>query len=123
MATEITMDDLLGATIEYGASDLHVRANMPPELRVHGELQPIADEVLTPEDTYALCQQICSEEQLAEVEQNGGADFALAHEDGTRFRVSVFKERKRPDGLRQVHHPRLDDRHHQPRTRRAHHHD
>ena len=94
MATEITMDDLLGATIEYGASDLHVRANMPPELRVHGELQPIADEVLTPEDTYALCQQICSEEQLAEVEQNGGADFALAHEDGTRFRVSVFKERK-----------------------------
>ena len=94
MATEITMEDLLGATIEYGASDLHVRANMPPELRVHGELQPIADEVLTPEDTYALCQQICSEEQLAEVEQNGGADFALAHEDGTRFRVSVFKERK-----------------------------
>ena len=94
MATEITMDDLLAATIEYGASDLHVRANMPPELRVHGELQPIAEEILTPEDTYTLCCQICSDEQLAEVEQNGGADFALAHEDGTRFRVSVFKERK-----------------------------
>ena len=94
MATEITMDDLLGATIEYGASDLHVRANMPPELRVHGELQPISDEILTAEDTYALCRQICTDEQLAEVEQNGGADFALAHEDGTRFRMSVFKERK-----------------------------
>ena len=94
MATEITMEDLLGATIEYGASDLHVRANMPPELRVHGELQPISDEILTAEDTYGLCRQICDDEQLAEVEQNGGADFALAHEDGTRFRVSVFKERK-----------------------------
>ena len=44
--TEITVNDLLGATIEYGASDLHIRANMPPELRVHGELQPISDEIL-----------------------------------------------------------------------------
>jgi twitching motility protein PilT len=94
--TDITMNDLLAATIEYGASDLHVRANMPPELRVHGELQPIADEDLSPEDTYELCRQICSPEQLEEVEKNGGADFAVAHEDGTRFRVSVFKERKKP---------------------------
>ena len=92
--TEITVNDLLEATIEYGASDLHVRANMPPELRVHGELQPISDEILTPEDTYELCSQMCNDEQLKEVEQNGGADFALSHDDGTRFRVSVFKERK-----------------------------
>ena len=34
-------------------------------------------------------------EQVAEAESNGGTDFALAHEDGTRFRVSVFKERGR----------------------------
>ena len=46
MATDITMNDLLAATIEYGASDLHVRANMPPELRVHGELQPISSAIL-----------------------------------------------------------------------------
>lgn len=94
MATEITIEDLLAATIEYGASDLHIRANMPPELRVHGELQPISEEDLAPEDTYELCKQMCSEHQLAEVERNGGADFALAHADGTRFRVSVFRERK-----------------------------
>ena len=94
MATEITIEDLLAATIEYGASDLHIRANMPPELRVHGELQPISEEDLAPEDTYELCKQMCSEHQLAEVERNGGVDFALAHADGTRFRVSVFRERK-----------------------------
>ena len=94
MATEITVRDLLDATIEYGASDLHVRANMPPELRVHGELQPISDEILTPEDTFELCRQMCNDAQIEEVERNGGADFALSHEDGTRFRVSVFKERK-----------------------------
>jgi twitching motility protein PilT len=95
MATEITMKDLLQATIDEGASDLHVRALMPPELRVHGELVAIADEPFTDEDTYKLCHEIMTPEQAEEVEKNGGADFALSHEDGTRFRVSVFKERKR----------------------------
>jgi len=95
MATEITMKDLLQVTIDEGASDLHVRALMPPELRVHGELLPVADEPLSEEDTYTLCKEICSEAHLAEVEKNGGADFAVAHSDGTRFRCSVFKERKR----------------------------
>ncbi|MBO7166055.1 MAG: type IV pilus twitching motility protein PilT [Kiritimatiellae bacterium] len=89
------MKDLLQATIDEGASDLHVRALMPPELRVHGELVAIADEPFTDEDTYKLCHEIMTPEQAEEVEKNGGADFAVSHEDGTRFRVSVFKERKR----------------------------
>ena len=95
MASDITMKDLLQATIDEGASDLHVRALMPPELRVHGELVAIADESFTEEETYTLCREIMTPELLEEVERNGGADFALAHEDGTRFRVSVFKERGR----------------------------
>ena len=95
MATEITMKDLLQATIDEGASDLHVRAFMPPELRVHGELVPIADEAFDAEDTYKLCEELCNADQLAEVEKHGGADFAVSHDDGTRFRVSVFKERNR----------------------------
>ena len=95
MATEITMRDLLLATIDEGASDLHVRAFMPPELRIHGELVAIADEAFTAEETRRLCNEIMTPEQVAEAESNGGTDFALAHEDGTRFRVSVFKERGR----------------------------
>ena len=59
MATEITMHDLLQATIDEGASDLHVRAFMPPELRVHGELQPISEEIFDEADTYKLCREIC----------------------------------------------------------------
>lgn len=95
MATEITMRDLLQATIDEGASDLHVRAFMPPELRIHGELVAIADEAFTAEETRRLCNEIMTPEQVSEAESNGGTDFALAHEDGTRFRVSVFKERGR----------------------------
>ncbi len=95
MAGDITMRDLLQATIDENASDLHIRALMPPELRVHGELVPISDEVFTEEETRRLCQEIMTPGQIAGVERDGGADFALSHEDGTRFRVSVFKERGR----------------------------
>ena len=100
---DFSMKDLLQATIDEGGSDLHIRAYMAPKLRVHGELLPLSDEALTEEESYALCKEIATDEQMAEVEKNGGADFALAHPDGTRFRVSIFKERKRYGAvLRQI---------------------
>jgi len=100
---DIHISDLLQATIDEGASDLHIRAQMPPKLRVHGELLPIADEALSDEEAHELVKEMATEEQMEEVEKNGGADFALAHPDGTRFRVSIFKERKRYGAvLRQI---------------------
>ena len=100
---DVHMSELLQATIDEGGSDLHIRAHMPPELRVHGELCPLSDEALTEEDAYNLVREISTDEQMEEVEKNGGADFALSHPDGTRFRVSVFKERKRYGAvLRQI---------------------
>ena len=100
---DIHMEELLQATIDEGASDLHIRALMPPKLRVHGELWPLGDAVLSEEDTLSLVKEIADEDQMAELEKNGGADFALAHPDGTRFRVSIFKERKRYSAvLRQI---------------------
>ena len=100
---DIHMQELLQATIDEGGSDLHIRALMPPKLRVHGELLPLSEESLSEEDSYALVKEIANEEQMAELEKSGGADFALAHPDGTRFRVSIFKERKRYGAvLRQI---------------------
>ena len=100
---DIHMEELLQATIDEGGSDLHIRAYMPPKLRVHGELLPLSDEPLSEEDSAALVREISDDEQMAELEKNGGADFALAHPDGTRFRVSIFKERKRYGAvLRQI---------------------
>ena len=104
---DIHVSDLLQATIDEGASDLHLRANMPPKLRVHGELLPIADEELSEDDSKALVMEMLEHlgdpAKVEELEKNGGADFALAHPDGTRFRVSVFRERKRYGAvLRQI---------------------
>lgn len=104
---DIHIEDLLQATIDEGGSDLHIRAQMPVKLRVHGELVPIMEEALTEEESYELCKEMVARssypDKMDEVETNGGADFALAHPDGTRFRVSIFKERKRYGAvLRQI---------------------
>ena len=104
---EFHKDELLQAIIDEGGSDLHIRARMPPLLRVHGELLPLAEEPMNDDESQALVCEFVNgiaendpkrkpdvEKLLKELETNGGADFALAHPDGTRFRVSFFKERK-----------------------------
>ena len=91
--TEITMADLMQAAIDEGSSDLHIRVGRPPILRCSGALEPLDCPDLTPGDTAKLVLEIATEEQIDEVERNGGADFGLAFSEAARFRVSVFKER------------------------------
>ena len=91
--TEITMNDLMQATVDEGSSDLHIRVGRPPILRCSGALEPLDCPEFSPADTAKLVLEITNEEQLEEVERNGGADFGLHFSEAARFRVSVFKER------------------------------
>ena len=94
MGTELTMTELMQATVDEGASDLHIRAGIPPSLRIHGSLTPLDVPPLTEEDTRALVYSFTPEDKQHELENNGGADFATSLGE-TRFRTSVFKERNR----------------------------
>ena len=87
------MNDLLQLCVGEGASDLHIRVNVPPMLRIHGSLTPLDMAPLTPDETHELMTEIASPEQCAEVDRNGGSDFAISYADAARFRVSVFRER------------------------------
>ena len=93
MSQEMTMQDLLQATVDEGSSDLHIRVGMPPMLRVHGSLTPLDAPPLTREDTYELVKSVTPEEKMAEIERVGGTDYALPFGDVARFRVSAFRER------------------------------
>ncbi|MDA3923858.1 MAG: type IV pilus twitching motility protein PilT [Kiritimatiellae bacterium] len=95
MNSELTMEDLLQATVDEGSSDLHIRVGVPPMLRINGSLTPLDIPPLTEEDTEHLARSISQEDAMAEIEDHGGADFALPFHDVARFRVSVFKERSR----------------------------
>ena len=75
--TEITMNDLMQAAVDEGASDLHIRVGRPPVLRCSGALEPLDCPEFTAADTAKMLLEIANEEQLEEVEKNGGADFVL----------------------------------------------
>lgn len=90
---DFIMDDLLQMCVDEGASDLHIRVGLPPELRIHGALTPLDCDPLTAEDTEALQKSISTQAQIEEVDRNGGSDFAIAYKDLARFRVSIFRER------------------------------
>lgn len=93
MDMELTMQDLLQATVDEGSSDLHIRVGVPPMLRIHGSLTPLDIPPLTPACSQALALSIMPEDKAQEVEECGGADFGLPFGEVARFRVSVFKER------------------------------
>ena len=88
-----SMSDLLQLVVAEGASDLHIRVNSPPVIRVHGILHRIEGPALKPEDAEELMRTITSEENIQSTRERGGADFGFAFADAARFRVSVFKER------------------------------
>ena len=90
---DYSMEDLMQAACDNGASDIHVEVGNPPLLRVHGELEKLDMEPLQPEDTEQLMRAIATESQIRSVHENGGADFGYAFQDLARFRVSVYKQK------------------------------
>lgn len=46
-------------TVEVGASDLHLVAGQPPVLRVHGELRPLDEGVLSGDSLKPILEAAC----------------------------------------------------------------
>jgi twitching motility protein PilT len=80
---------------ERGASDLHLNPGRPPVARVKGDLVALDGAPLDDATAKALCRELCTDAQWAEVERVGTTDFGLAHTRGDRFRVSVLRQRGR----------------------------
>jgi len=88
-----SMSDLLQLVVSENASDLHVRAGIPPTIRLHGVLHKVEGPSLKPEDTEELMRSITSEENIRQVRERGTVDFGFAFGELARFRVSAFKEK------------------------------
>lgn len=89
------MEKLLATVIQLKASDLHISVGQPPVVRHHGRMRKldIGGGVLDPDDTTALMKSITPDRCQQELQQRGGADFAIEYVDGVRFRVAVFKQK------------------------------
>jgi twitching motility protein PilT len=87
---DYTIVDLLIELSERQASDLHITANIPPTLRVHGRLVRLDYEPLTPEDTRGLAFSIMREDQRKRLEKDKEIDFGYSQKGIGRFRVNCF---------------------------------
>jgi twitching motility protein PilT len=88
-----SMSDLLQLVVAEGASDLHLRAGVPPVIRLHGVLHRVEGPPLRPEDSEELMRSITSEEHVQQIRERGTVDFGFAFGELARFRVSAFKEK------------------------------
>src|SRR6187549_3294454 len=89
------MEKLLATVIQIKASDLHISVGQPPVVRHQGRLRKldIGGGLLDNDDTTGLMKSITPDRCQQELQQKGGADFAIEYVDGYRFRVAVFKQK------------------------------
>jgi twitching motility protein PilT len=91
--SNILMEKLLTTVISQKASDLHISVGQPPVIRHHGRLRRLDTKVLDADDTTGLMKSITPDRCQQELQEKGGADFAIEYKDGVRFRVAIFKQK------------------------------
>ncbi|MBA3806588.1 MAG: type IV pilus twitching motility protein PilT [Acidobacteria bacterium] len=91
---QLSLSDLLKKLIEMSGSDLHLTTNTPPQVRVHGELQPLTDvRTLTSADTKSLAYSVLTDAQKHRFEENLELDFSFGVRGLSRFRANLFNQR------------------------------
>ena len=89
----MNIEDLMRATVELKASDLHISPGQPPIMRIHGELTPLKDQgPLTADKTKELVYSVFSQAQIKLFEHELEIDFAHAIPNVARFRVNAFHQ-------------------------------
>jgi len=87
------IDKLLTTVIQLKASDLNISVGQPPVVRLHGRLRKLDAKVLDADDTTALMKSITPDRCQQELQEKGGADFAIEYTGGERFRTAIFKQK------------------------------
>jgi twitching motility protein PilT len=93
MAHAFDLVDLLQRTVAAGGSDLHLCADSPPMVRVHGVLAPLEGALVSVQDCRDLIAGILTESQRARLEEEWELDFALQVEGVGRFRGNAHYSR------------------------------
>src|SRR5438552_10368211 len=90
---ELSLRQLLEGMVQRRASDLHLTAGVPPEMRIDGPITRTEYEVLTPEKCIALAYSVLSTEQRKRFETTKELDFSFGIKNLSRYRANVFLQR------------------------------
>ncbi|SHG58225.1 PilT/PilU family type 4a pilus ATPase [Massilia sp. CF038] len=89
----MAMDRLFQLMKEKHASDMFFAVNSPVQIKINGNLIPINQQKLDPENIDALLSEICSAEQLAELRRENELNMGISVPNLGRFRLSAFRQR------------------------------
>ena len=88
------ISDLLAFSVKNQASDLHLSADMPPMIRVHGDIRKINLPVLDHAQVRAMIYDIMSDTQRKQYEESLECDFSFEIANLARFRVNAFNHKR-----------------------------
>ena len=86
-------NELLLELIRQGGSDLHLAADNPPVIRLHGTLLPMNDQAARSAAQVAeIIRQIVGEDDFKELERSWELDSAITLEGGYRLRINAYRQ-------------------------------
>ena len=89
----MAMDRLFQLMKEKNASDMFFAVNSPVHIKINGNLIPINQQKLDPDNILSLLSEICSPEQMEELEREHELNMGVSVPNLGRFRLSAFRQR------------------------------
>ena len=87
---------LLESMLEKNASDLFITSHASPSIKNDGQMKPLSDQKLSPEQAGYIVRSIMNDNQLKEFEEFMECNFAISLPGKARFRVNTFTQRGNP---------------------------
>jgi twitching motility protein PilT len=84
---------LLDKVVKPGVSDLHLKAYEPPMVRLIGQMVPVGNTPLRPEDIEAMVASMMTEHQRNQFANTGSLDFSYPVEGMGRLRINVYRQK------------------------------
>ncbi len=90
---DVKLNDILRPAVTGEASDIHLKAGLPPLFRIDGALVPLKSKRLTGEQLERMLAAIMTPAQKAHFDKFHEVDLAYSIAGVGRFRVNAFKQR------------------------------
>ena len=86
--------ELLGFSVKQGASDLHLSADLPPMIRVDGDVKRINLPAMDHTEVHDMIYEIMNDKQRKDYEEFLETDFSFEIPNLARFRVNAFNHNR-----------------------------
>lgn len=86
--------ELLAFSAKQGASDLHLSADLPPMIRVDGDVRRVNIPPFSHKEVHALVYEIMNDKQRKDFEEHLETDFSFEVPSIARFRVNAFNHNR-----------------------------